>query len=216
MRTNTITLLTLGALTLSACQQQGAGYEDNQNTYKGAGMGALIGAGLGAMVNDDNRGKGAAIGAGIGALAGGGIGQYTDRQERAMRQATSGTGIDVKRQGNDLLLNMPSSVTFKVDSGDIDPSFYAPLNNVASVLRDFPNTMLEITGHTDSTGEASYNYTLSKQRAQSVTNYLTNKGVTQRIITSGEGETQPIATNTTSQGRAQNRRVEMKITPIVN
>lgn len=201
----------LAATTLLTACTDGAGYNQNPNTYKGAGIGAAAGAGIGALAGGW---KGAAIGAGVGALGGAGIGQYMDRQEDAMRRATQGTGIGVTRQGNDLMLNIPSNVTFATDSATLQPGMKTTLNNVASVLQQYPNTMIEITGHTDSTGSAEYNMNLSDRRAASVANYLTSRGVAQRIITSGVGESNPIASNDTESGRAQNRRVEIKITPI--
>lgn len=203
----------ISTLFLTSCQQ-GAGYNQNQNTYKGAGIGAIVGGIAGALSDDDDRLKNAAIGAGIGSLAGSGVGQYMDRQEKAMRGATQGTGIDIQRQGNDILLNMPSNVTFNVNQSEIDSSLYPTLNNIAQILRDYPNTILEITGHTDSSGDDSYNYALSDKRAKAVASYLMNRGVYQKIISTGMGESNPIASNETTQGKAQNRRVELKISPI--
>jgi len=205
-------LLLMTTTLLTACQQ-GAGYEQNPNTYKGAAAGAAVGAAAGALTGNQSWGR-AGAGAGIGALAGAGIGQYMDRQEQSMRQATQGTGIEVQRHGNDLLLNMPSSITFATDSSNIQTAFQPTLNNVASVLTQYPNTMVEITGHTDNTGSDAHNFALSERRAEAVSSYLTSRGVSQRIITTGKGETTPIASNNTAEGRAQNRRVEVKITPI--
>lgn len=199
---------------LAACQQGGGTYNENPNTYKGAAAGAAIGGIAGALADDDNRLDHAAIGAAAGALAGGAYGQYMDQQERELRQVTQGTGVQVSRQGNDLFLNMPNSITFAYDSSNIQPGFKPTLNNIAGVLQSYSNTMVEIYGHTDSTGSNSYNQSLSERRAESVASYLRNAGVSQPMMTNGLGETQPIASNDTEAGRAQNRRVEIKISPI--
>lgn len=205
--------LLLSTTLLTACQQ-GASYEENQNTYKGAGLGAIIGGAIGALSDDDDRLKHGGIGAGVGAGLGGLIGQYMDSQEREMRQATAGTGIDVTRQGNDLYLNMPSNITFATDSSFINHTLRPTLDNVSNILVDYPDTIVEIIGNTDDTGAAEYNLELSDRRAESVENFLRNNGVSQRMITTGAGESNPIATNTTASGRAENRRVEVKISPI--
>lgn len=217
MLRSTALLCTAAMVTLAACQPGNEyAYDKNPNTYKGAAAGAAVGGVAGALVDDDNRGDHAAIGAAIGALAGGAYGQYMDRQEAEMRKATQNTGIEVTRSGNDLLLNVPSSVTFATDSSTIQPSARPVLNNVAQVLRNYPNTMVEITGHTDSVGTQDYNLALSKRRANSVKSYLASNGVSQGIMTQGKGESQPIADNDTAAGRAENRRVELKITPVKN
>lgn len=208
-------ILLVATTTLSACQQGNPyGYGQNEHTYQGAAIGAVIGGAAGALASSKNRGDHAAIGAAVGALGGGAYGQYMDRQEAAMRQATQGTGIDVVRQGDDLLLNMPSSITFATNSHAIQPALRPTLDNIGSVLQSYPETIVEIIGHTDDTGAEEYNMTLSDQRASAVADYLRNHGVSQRMMTTGLGETQPIASNASEQGRAQNRRVEVKISPI--
>lgn len=210
-----LSALLLTTTLITACQQGGADYENNPNTYKGAGIGAGLGAIAGALTaNDEHRWRNAAAGAAIGGLAGAGVGNYMDSQERELRQATAGTGIDVARQGNDLILNMPSNITFAYDSSNIQSQLKPTLNNVANILANYPQTIVEIHGHTDSTGSDAYNLDLSDRRAAAVANYLSARGATQRIITTGLGESQPIATNATAEGRAQNRRVEIKISPI--
>lgn len=155
------------------------------------------------------------VGAGIGAVAGAGIGAYMDAQEKKLREKTAGTGVDVIRQGDDLLLRMPSGITFATDSAAVQPQFQPTLNEVASVLAEYPKTYLDIYGHTDSTGSEAYNQGLSERRAQSVSAYLAARGVqTARMATKGFGEMQPIATNETEAGRQTNRRVEIKIAPV--
>ena len=203
----------LSSTLLTACAQ-GTGYGQNQKTYQGAGIGAAVGAIAGVLSDDEDRFKHGATGAAIGAVLGGGIGQYMDRQQRALEQATQGTGIDVTRQGNDLFLNLPSSVTFATNSSAISSSFAPALIDVAGVLRDYPETIVEVIGHTDNTGDYGYNIGLSERRASSVAGALVNRGVSQRIITDGAGEASPVASNDTLEGRAQNRRVEIKIAPI--
>lgn len=155
------------------------------------------------------------VGAGIGAVAGAGIGAYMDAQEKKLREKTAGTGVDVIRQGDDLLLRMPSGITFATDNAAVQPQFQPTLNEVASVLAEYPKTYLDIYGHTDSTGSETYNQGLSERRAQSVSAYLAARGVqTARMATKGFGEMQPIATNETEAGRQTNRRVEIKIAPV--
>ena len=187
--------------------------EKTSNAVKGAGIGALSGAVIG-VIAGDNR-KSALIGAGVGALAGGGIGYYMDVQEAKLRQELEATGVSVTRYGDSIILNMPGNITFKTDSSDISADFYRVLGSVAKVLNEYDKTYVDIYGHTDSVGQASYNMTLSQQRANSVSRYLQSREVlAQRIITRGVGEDHPVASNDTAQGRAQNRRVEIKLTPI--
>lgn len=211
---NKFLAIAISTTLLTACQQGVGNYENNTNTYDGAAIGAVVGGVAGIFSNDKNRFKNGAIGAGIGALAGGGIGAYMDSQEAAMRQATQGTGIEVEREGNDLMLNLPSNITFATNSSSIQSSLAPTLRNVGSILRDYPQTIVEIYGHTDSTGSEIYNLDLSDKRADAVANYLSDQGLTQRIVTTGVGEAQPIASNDTESGRAQNRRVEIKISPV--
>lgn len=201
----------LGCGSMLAACAQGAGYQQNPNTYKGAGAGAAIGGLLGSTESSEY----AAGGAALGALAGGAIGQYMDRQEAAMRSQLQGTGIGVQRQGDNLLLNIPNNVTFDFDSARIWKEGDAVLKNVAGVLVQYPQTMIDVVGHTDNVGSDSYNQDLSDRRAQAVANKLRDYGVaSQRLMVMGQGESQPKASNDTEQGRAQNRRVEIKISPI--
>ena len=202
---------------LAGCQQVGQSYDGNQSTYKGAGLGALLGAGLGSLTGDGSteRRQRATVGAGVGALAGMAIGQYMDRQEDNMRGQLAGSGVQVNRVGNDILLNMPNSITFGFDSSTIQPQFYGTLNNVASVLNQYPETNIIVTGHTDNAGSDSYNYDLSQRRARAVSNQLNQQGVFPgRLNINAAGESQPVASNATENGRAQNRRVEVRIVPV--
>ena len=155
------------------------------------------------------------LGAGIGGLAGAGIGAYMDKQERELRERTAGTDVQVVRQGDDLLLNIPSGITFAYDSANVQPQFQRTLDQVASALSQYNQTYIDVYGHTDSTGSDAYNQTLSERRAVSVADYLASRGVQRaRIGTRGFGKTQPIESNDTDAGRAANRRVEIKIVPI--
>ena len=153
--------------------------------------------------------------AGIGAVAGAGIGAYMDAQEKKLREETAGSGVDVIRDGDNLVLRMPSGITFATDSSAVQPQFRPTLDQVSSVLAQYPKTYIDVYGHTDSDGSDAYNQTLSERRAQSVADYLTSHGVqSARIATRGFGETQPIASNETAEGKASNRRVEIKIAPV--
>jgi outer membrane protein OmpA-like peptidoglycan-associated protein len=186
-------------------------------TTTGAGIGAAVGAVAGILTGDDSRDrrKRALIGAGLGALAGGAAGNYMDRQEAKLRQQLQGTGVSVTRNGNNITLNMPGNITFKTDSADLRPDFFDVLNSVSLVLKEYDKTLLEVAGHTDSTGSAAHNQTLSEQRAATVARYLQSRGLnSQRIITVGAGATRPIASNATPEGRQANRRVELSLEPI--
>jgi outer membrane protein OmpA-like peptidoglycan-associated protein len=177
--------------------------------------GALGGYLLGDLVGGKRDRTEKILGAGIGGLAGAGIGAYMDQQERKLREETAGTGVDVERQGDNLLLRMPSGITFAYDKADVQPQFQPTLNDVAQVLAEYPKTYIDVYGHTDSDGSDAYNQGLSERRAQSVATYLSGHGVqSARIATRGYGETQPIASNATEEGKAQNRRVEIKIVPV--
>lgn len=177
--------------------------------------GALGGYLLGDVVGGRRDRTEKILGAGIGAVAGAGIGAYMDAQERKLREETAGTGVDVVRDGDNLLLRMPSGITFAYDKADVMPQFQPTLNEVASILSEYPKTYIDVYGHTDSDGADAYNQTLSERRAQSVASYLSTHGVqSARIATRGFGETQPIASNATEEGKAANRRVEIKVVPV--
>ena len=183
--------------------------------------GALIGAGIGAVAgllsggDATERRQRALVGAGIGGLAGGGIGAYQDRQEAELRRQTAGTGIDVSREGDVIKLNLPDGVTFDFNSSALKPQFYPALNNVASTLAEYNQTIVEVSGHTDSIGSDAVNQRLSEQRAASVSNYLIGRGLqSARFETIGMGKNYPIADNSTEAGRAKNRRVEIRVVPV--
>ena len=194
------------------------GEQQVSKTAAGAGIGTLVGAGLGAIIGnntgDGDAGRGALIGAGAGLLAGGGIGQYMDQQEALIRNQLRGTGVSVTREGNNIILNMPQDITFGVAQDTLRSEMANTLNSVALVLKKFDKTAVTVEGHTDSDGSNSYNQNLSERRALTVANYLASQGVNgQRLIPRGYGETQPIASNGSSAGKAQNRRVEIHIVP---
>ena len=181
----------------------------------GAGVGAVGGYLLGDLVGGRRDRTERIVGTGIGALAGGAVGAYMDRQEQELRRQTAGTGVEVERQGDELVLTMPSGITFAFDRYDIQPQFRPTLDQIAQTLSAYPQTLIDVYGHTDSTGSDAYNQTLSENRAQSVADYLATRGVQRvRIATRGFGESQPVADNATEQGRSANRRVEMRIVPV--
>ena len=186
-------------------QQQNSGVS---KTVKYGGLGAVAGAAVGAATSSKkDRGKGA--------LTAAGYGYYADKQEEELRRSMEGTGVEVQRQGDTIQLIMPGNITFATDSADIASSFYAPLNNLASSFRQYNQNSIEIVGHTDSTGSHTHNVGLSQRRAQSVANYLAAQGVdASRLSTRGAGPDQPIASNATADGRAQNRRVEVTLRPL--
>ena len=185
------------------------------DTSKGAGIGALSGAALGALVGGHDRAKGALIGAGVGALAGGAVGNYMDRQEAKLRAQLNGTGVSVSREGDQINLVMPGNITFASGSADLNPGFFGVLDSVALVLKEYDKTIIDVSGHTDSTGFAQKNQALSQERAGTVAQYLRTKGiVAQRIASTGYGSTRPVAGNDTAGGRQRNRRVELTLTPL--
>lgn len=186
-------------------------------TTKGAVIGGLVGAVAGVLTGDDavERRQRALVGAGVGGLAGGAIGNYQDRQERALRDRLSGSGVQVVRNGDNITLNMPGNVTFDHDQSNVKSQFYGTLDQVASTLNEYNQTVIQVAGFTDSTGSDAYNQGLSERRANAVASYLTSKGVgSNRMVIKGMGESYPIASNDSDAGRAQNRRVEITIVPI--
>src|SRR5436190_22716355 len=211
---------TATALIAAGCTTTDAytGEKKVNNASKGAGIGAIAGAVIGAATGDNSkeRRERALIGAGVGALSGAGIGAYMDKQEAKLRAQLQGTGVSVTRSGDDLILNMPGNITFKTASADLNSNFFKVLDSVSLVLKEFDKTLIDVEGHTDSDGSDEYNQQLSQNRANSVGSYLQSHGVNQqRVVALGAGETRPIAPNTTAAGKQQNRRVELKLQPIV-
>ncbi|MBD2857462.1 OmpA family protein [Spongiibacter sp. KMU-158] len=208
--------LTMAAVFATACSVDPyTGEEKASNTAKGAGWGALGGAILGAAVSDkDHREQGAWIGAAAGAAAGGGYGYYMDRQEAKLRARLEGTGVGVQRVGDTIKLIMPGNITFDTGSSVIQSGFTSVLDSVALVTKEFDKTLMQINGFTDSTGSFETNQRLSEERAGSVARFFMNSGIpSSRIRTQGMGPRNPIADNSTSSGRAQNRRVEIELLP---
>lgn len=209
--------LSLGALAMTAgCTTNP---ETGERRVSRAAIGGVLGAGGGYLLGDVIGGKRdrteKIVGAGIGALAGAGVGVYMDRQERELRARTAGTDVEVSRQGDNLVLQMPSGITFGTAQASIQPQFRSTLDQVAQVLGQYNQTFLDVYGHTDSDGSDAYNQDLSERRARAVADYLTMRGVqSARIATRGFGESQPVASNATAEGKAQNRRVEIRIAPV--
>lgn len=188
--------------------------QQTSKAVKGAGIGAAVGAVAGLLTKGDKL-ENALIGAGVGAIAGGGVGYYMDVQEAKLRQKVEGTGVSVTRMGDNITLNMPSNITFALNSSDLNAQFYNALDGVSMVLKEYDKTVVEVAGHTDSSGSDQYNQALSERRAQSVASYLGSHGVVgTRLIPVGAGESHPVASNDSEQGRATNRRVELTIVPV--
>jgi len=186
-----------------------------------ATYGALIGAGAGAAIgmisghDAKERRQRALIGAGVGGLSGGAVGAYMDKQEAELREQMRASGVSVTRKGDDVILNMPGNVTFRTASADLNPQFFKVLDGVAQVAKKYDKTIIEIAGHTDNVGGEDYNRQLSQRRASSVAQYLESRGVAEaRIMTAAGGEDHPIASNSSEQGRAANRRVEVTLAPL--
>ena len=191
---------------------------EREISQKGA-IGGVLGAVAGYFAGDIIGGKRdrteRAIGAGVGAVAAAAIGTYMDRQEAELRRKTQGTGVVVEREGDELVLTMPAGITFPINSYEIQPQFYSTLEQVAQTLVTYPSTLIDVYGHTDPSGGDAINIPLSRNRAESVANYLSQRGVNRtRIATQGFGSSQPIASNATEAGRQQNRRVELRVVPI--
>jgi outer membrane protein OmpA-like peptidoglycan-associated protein len=188
------------------------------NTAKGGLIGAAAGAGIGALAkctgkNKKNCGKAVAIGAGSGGIAGMGVGAYFDIQAKKLRQELQGSGVSVKKVGNKINLVMAGNITFKTGTSTLQDNFKATLNSVAKVLKEYNETNVEVVGYTDNTGSEATNKQLSLDRANVVSNYLKGEGVSNnRFIIKGLGSSNPIASNSSANGREKNRRVEINLT----
>ncbi len=218
LKTKITVAVIASSLALAACVTDP---NTGQQTLSKGGGGALAGAGagalLGALLGGRNNRAEVLIGAGIGALAGGAAGSYMDKQERELRARTANTGIEVQRQGDDINLKLPSGISFDFNSAAVKPEFRPALNQVAQTLASYQSTFIDISGHTDSVGTDAVNQRLSEQRAQAVADYLSYQGVNRaRVATRGFGKQYPIASNDTEEGRAQNRRVEIKLSPVTD
>ncbi|MBM1633234.1 OmpA family protein [Sulfitobacter mediterraneus] len=214
----TLASVLAGALALSACTDPGRigaqPGDPNQKTKNGALIGAGAGALLGALSKGDgNRGDGALKGALIGGALGAGVGYALDRQEAELRQQM-GNDVVITNTGDRLIVTLPQDILFAVDSTTVQPGLMGDLRTLANSLQSYPNSTVQVIGHTDSDGDAAYNQQLSEGRAYAVANVLYSNGVpTSRVQAFGRGESQPIASNLTPAGKAQNRRVEIVILP---
>lgn len=185
----------------------------NAKTKQGALLGGIIGAGAGAIVSD-KKGKGALIGGALGAAGGAVAGSLLDRQEAELRQDLGNQNVDIQNTGDRLIVTLPQDILFDVDSAFVNPGLRSDLLAVANNLQSYPDSTVQIVGHTDNSGGADHNQDLSERRANSVADVLMNGGVAfERIQTFGRGEDQPVASNLTEEGKAQNRRVEIVILP---
>jgi outer membrane protein OmpA-like peptidoglycan-associated protein len=207
-------------MTLSGCATMDpyTGEKQTSKTTRNAAIGAVVGAVVGIATSDDKkeRKERALKGAGIGAITGGSVGYYMDVQEAKLRDKLAKTGVSVTRDGDNLILNMPSNITFAVNQSALRSDFVDVLDSVAEVLKEYKSTMIEVAGHTDSTGTDSYNQSLAQSRAQAVSDELVRLGVQAvRIDTVGYGEARPIADNNSETGRQANRRVELTLLPLV-
>lgn len=177
----------------------------------GAGAGALLGALLGGR---NNRAE-VLIGAGVGAIAGGAVGSYMDKQARELKQRTAGTGIEVEQRGDEIAIKLPSGIAFDTNQASVRPDMRPALDQVAKTLASYQSTFIDVTGHTDSTGGDAINQPLSERRASAVADYLQYQGVQRaRMATRGYGAQMPVGSNDSDAGRSQNRRVEIRLSPV--
>jgi len=221
-RTATLTLIAVFAAVSTGCATDEYGNtRPMTDAQKGAIIGVVGGAAVGAIGNKSNRNRGAIIGAIGGGLAGATVGSYMDSQkqdlEKVLASEVQAGAIEIRKlDQHNLLITMTSQTAFDFDSTTIKPGFYTTMDRIANVLIRYGKTQLTIVGHTDNVGTNQYNQTLSEHRAQAVNDYLRNKGVlVQRLEFLGRGETAPRAANATEEGRRLNRRVEIVVEPIV-
>ncbi len=202
---------------LAGCAAPETQTKTQKGAIYGAAGGAAAGAIVGQVISHDTKGTliGAAIGAAVGGLGGAGVGKMMDDQERDMRKAVaSSEAASVSREGDLLAVTFKGDVTFDTNSTVLRPGLQSEINRVAGVLNQYPNTLVRVEGHTDSKGTDAYNMDLSNRRATAVENLLVQRGIADsRIEAVGYGETLPVATNDTEAGRQRNRRVEIKIAP---
>jgi outer membrane protein OmpA-like peptidoglycan-associated protein len=214
----TLALALAGTLALGACTdpgQLGVGPNDpQQKTKNGALIGAASGAVLGLLTsNDGDRADGALKGAVLGGAIGAGVGYSLDKQEADLRQSL-GSDVGVNNTGDRLIVTLPQDILFATDSTNVQPAMVADLQALANNVQVYADSTIQVVGHTDSDGDASYNQQLSEGRANAVSSILIARGVPQsRLQAFGRGESQPLASNLTPEGKAQNRRVEIVILP---
>ncbi|OUS07566.1 hypothetical protein A9Q96_06560 [Rhodobacterales bacterium 52_120_T64] len=205
----TLSVITLaGAITLAGCTNTDG---TANNTGTGAGVGAVLGGLFGRAVSDDKT-KGTLIGGVIGGAIGGAIGADLDKQEAALR-SQMGSSVNIINTGSQLIVSLPEEITFATNSAVVKSSLIGNLNTLAASMNTYPNTTVEVVGHTDNTGTSAYNQALSEQRARAVRGILINTVASSRVVAYGVGETRPIQSNASSAGRQANRRVEIFITP---
>jgi len=208
-------LAVLSLVTVSACvTDPNTGEQKVSRTALGGGAGALAGLLLGGLIGG---GTGRIVGAGIGGVAGAAVGYTMDKQIKELKETTAGSGVDISESdnGQSILVNLPEGVTFDVGSYTLKPQFRTTLDSIAQSMTQYPDSLIDVYGHTDSTGSDAFNQTLSENRASTVANYLATRGVSgSRVRSRGYGETMPVADNASEEGRRQNRRVEIKIVPI--
>lgn len=216
MKTRMMIAMMASALVLSGCVTDP---ETGQKRISRGGGGAAAGAGagalLGAILGGRNNRAEVLIGAGVGAIAGGAVGSYMDKQERELRERTAGSGIEVARSGEEIAIKLPSGITFDTNQAVLRPEMRPALDQVAKTLASYQSTFIDVTGHTDATGSDAINQPLSERRAGAVADYLQYQGVQRaRMAIRGYGAGFPIASNDTEAGRAQNRRVEIRLSPV--